>query len=275
MKQWYPIKSFFFFREEIHYVHDGFFFFFFKEKEIWLCAMVDGMRYIECMAAPETIQSRPPDWSSGLAIPFVFLRQQDPPPPPVTNLESNPSYSKARFKLAVWLKVASPSSSTLSDSSRISCEEGNTSTLHSIQTEGAGDCRPPRDSDVQAKAMGHQGSPLTEATSDGWDRPTLVYRPSCPGYFTAEPVPSPELDSTDELTCNSKTNMYYLTNCIVQAQLLNRRWSRPYVECAGWFLDCDARKASAPANEAHWVTRVMWSISQKHLLWPNYTLSLF
>lgn len=50
--------------------------------------------------------------------------------------------------------------------------------------------------------MGHQGSPLTEATSDGWDRPTLVYRPSCPGYFTAEPepAPSPELDSTDELT---------------------------------------------------------------------------
>lgn len=39
----------------------AFFFFFFKEKEIWLCAMVDGMRYIECMAAPETIQSRPPD----------------------------------------------------------------------------------------------------------------------------------------------------------------------------------------------------------------------
>lgn len=52
--------------------------------------------------------------------------------------------------------------------------------------------------------MGHQGSPLTEATSDGWDRPTLVYRLSCPGYFTTEPepVPSPELDSTDELTCS-------------------------------------------------------------------------
>lgn len=51
--------------------------------------------------------------------------------------------------------------------------------------------------------MGHQGSPLTEATSEGWVKPTLVYRPSCAGYFTAaepEPVPSPELDSTDELT---------------------------------------------------------------------------
>lgn len=47
--------------------------------------------------------------------------------------------------------------------------------------------------------MGHQGSPLTEATS-GWDSPTLVYRPSWPEYFTAEPVPSPELDSKDELT---------------------------------------------------------------------------
>lgn len=54
--------------------------------------------------------------------------------------------------------------------------------------------------------MGHQGSPRTEATSDAWDRPTLVYRPSCPGYFTAEPepVPSPELDSRDEVTCSNK-----------------------------------------------------------------------
>lgn len=59
-----------------------------------------------------------------------------------------------------------------------------------------------KDLDVQAKAIGHQGSPLTEATSEGWVKPTLVYRPSCPGYFTAvpEPGPSPELDSTDELT---------------------------------------------------------------------------
>lgn len=62
------------------------------------------------------------------------------------------------------------------------------------------------DLDVQAKAMGHQGSPLTEATSDDWVKPTLVYRLSCPGYLTAElePVPSPELDSTDELTCNTR-----------------------------------------------------------------------
>lgn len=55
----------------------------------------------------------------------------------------------------------------------------------------------------QAKAMGHQGSPLTEATSEFWARLTLVYRLSCPGNFTAGPelVPSPELESTDELTC--------------------------------------------------------------------------
>lgn len=60
----------------------------------------------------------------------------------------------------------------------------------------------PKDLDVQANAIGHQGSPLTEVTSDGWVKPTLVYRLSCPGYFTAvpEPGPSPELDSTDELT---------------------------------------------------------------------------
>lgn len=66
-----------------------------------------------------------------------------------------------------------------------------------------------KDLDVQAKAMGHQGSPLTEATSEGWVKPTLVYRPSCPGYFTAvpEPGPSPELDSTDELTCKVTRNI--------------------------------------------------------------------
>lgn len=68
--------------------------------------------------------------------------------------------------------------------------------------------------------MGHQGSPLTEATSDGWDRPTLVYRPSCPGYFTTEPepVPSPELDSTDELTYNTKGNV--LKNAIINQTTL-------------------------------------------------------
>lgn len=62
--------------------------------------------------------------------------------------------------------------------------------------------------DAQAKAMGHQGSPLTEATSAAWERPTLEYRPSCPGYFTAElePVPSPELDSTDELTYEAQAD---------------------------------------------------------------------
>lgn len=84
----------------------------------------------------------------------------------------------------------------------------NTSTLNSIQTEGPGIAVLRKDLDAQAKAMGHQGSPLTEATSDGWGRLTLVYRPSCPGYFTAEPepVPSPEPDSTDELTYNIRAN---------------------------------------------------------------------
>lgn len=55
--------------------------------------------------------------------------------------------------------------------------------------------------------MGHQGSPLTEATSDDWVKPTLLYRPSCPEYLTdePEPAPSPPLDSTDELICNQKT----------------------------------------------------------------------
>lgn len=86
--------------------------------------------------------------------------------------------------------------------------------------EGPGIAVLPKDLDVQAKAMGHQGSPLTEATSDGWDRPTLVYRPSCPGYFTTEPepVPSPELDSTDELTYNTKGNV--LKNAIINQTTL-------------------------------------------------------
>lgn len=49
----------------------------------------------------------------------------------------------------------------------------------------------------QAKAIGHHGSPRTEETS--WDR--LVYRASCPEYFTDDTVPSVELDRTEELTC--------------------------------------------------------------------------
>lgn len=41
----------------------------------------------------------------------------------------------------------------------------------------------------QAKAIGHQVSPLTEAVTSTEDvSPTLVYRPSCPGYFTTESV---------------------------------------------------------------------------------------
>lgn len=43
--------------------------------------------------------------------------------------------------------------------------------------------------DYQAKAIGHQVSPLTEAVTSAEDvSPTLVYRPSCPGYFTTESV---------------------------------------------------------------------------------------
>lgn len=98
MKQWYPINSFFF-GEEIRYVHDGFI----LRNKIWLCAMMDG-RDIECMAGPETIQSRPLDWSSGLAILFVSLRPQDPP-----HQSGNQScHSMLGSRLAVWLKVASP-----------------------------------------------------------------------------------------------------------------------------------------------------------------------
>lgn len=74
-----------------------------------------------------------------------------------------------------------------------------------IQTGDPGGRCPRKELDGQAKAMGHQGSPLTGATSDAWDRPTLVYRLSCPGYFTTEPepLPSADPDSTDELTCSS------------------------------------------------------------------------
>lgn len=84
--------------------------------------------------------------------------------------------------------------------------------LHTLSGSGqrglAGHAVLPKRSHGQAKAMGHQASPRTEATSDVWDRPTLLYRPSCPGYFTTEPetVPSAELDSRDELTCRSKNN---------------------------------------------------------------------
>ena len=58
---------------------------------------------------------------------------------------------------------------------------------------------------AQARAMGHQGSPLTEeATSEGPDRPTLVYRLSWTGYFTPERDTSLEPDSTEELTWETK-----------------------------------------------------------------------
>lgn len=96
----------------------------------------------------------------------------------------------------------------------------NTSTMCSIQTHGAKDYCPSRErkktSFDQAKAM-HQDSPRTEATSEDWVRPTLVYRPSCAEYFMTEPVPvpSPELDSTDELTCKTakqKRLMFIWTN---------------------------------------------------------------
>lgn len=97
MKLWYPINSIFF-REEIRYVHDDFI----LRNKMWFCAMVEG-RDNECMAGPETIQNRSHDWSSGLAIPFVFLRQQDPP----HQFGNQSQLFHARLKLAVWLKVAS------------------------------------------------------------------------------------------------------------------------------------------------------------------------
>lgn len=99
----------------------------------------DG-RDIECMAGPETIQSRPPDWSSGLEIPFVFLRQQDPH----TNLETNPGYSMLGSSLQCDWRSPHPSSRPVRpflhqlQGQKQTMPPLNTSTLHSIQTEGPG-----------------------------------------------------------------------------------------------------------------------------------------
>lgn len=132
---------------KIRYVQDGF---------TGFCSCVDGRDFFECMAGPEKHskkkKSRPADWSSGLEIPFCFLKI------PHTNLAT--SYSTLGSSLQCDLKVVSPSCPTCptvffsSSSSCISCEEGNkyrppsppplnTSTLHSIQTRGARDCCPP------------------------------------------------------------------------------------------------------------------------------------
>ena len=188
--------------------------------------------FFECMAGPEKHpkkkkrkekkkkKSRPADWSSGLEIPFVFLRSPTPiwqPAIPrsaqacsVTWRSSHPSVQPVPlFFFFLRLLLASAAR-----------KETNTVPPFPLpwilphyiasRQEGPGIAVLLKDLDVQAKAMGHQGSPLTEATSDGWDRPTLVYRPSCPGYFTTEPepVPSPELDSTDELTYNTRGDFF-------------------------------------------------------------------
>lgn len=89
---------------------------------------------------PETIQSRPPDWSSGLAIPFVFFKATRSPTPIWKPIPAIPRSGQACSVTEGRLNLLFP----LSDSSCISCEEGNkhcplnTSTLQSIQTEGPG-----------------------------------------------------------------------------------------------------------------------------------------
>lgn len=123
-EQWYPINSFFF-TEQIRYVHDGFT----RSGSVpW-----DG-RGIECTA--ETIRSGPPDWSSGLEIPFVFSMIPTPIWKPI------PAIPCSRLKLAVWLKAASPLPQ-LWPTLHVSAERKetlppNTSTHYSIQTDGPG-----------------------------------------------------------------------------------------------------------------------------------------
>lgn len=70
---------------------------------------------------------------------------------------------------------------------------------------------PSHNARVQAKAMGHQVSPLTEFATSAVDvRPTFVYRLSWPGYFTMEPVvpgTSTWPTSVEELTWIKQENV--------------------------------------------------------------------
>lgn len=198
MKRLYPIIRFFSSERKIRYLQ-------------YMMAAVPWM--VEISSAwqvqnPSTA-GHPSSWSSSLAFPFFFffLWFEIPDSPPWLPACSNDlewSYSS----------LFSPTVHVCSKMSK------NTSTMCSIQTHGAKDYCPSRErkktSFDQAKAM-HQDSPRTEATSEDWVRPTLVYRPSCAEYFMTEPVPvpSPELDSTDELTCKTakqKRLMFIWTN---------------------------------------------------------------
>ena len=111
------------------------------EPRVWFCA-TDGWD-TECTAGPETIRSRPPGWSQAWSLPFGFyfsLRQQDPHTPIWKQIPDTPI-----FKLAARPEVVSrfffPQRPTLEGNKQ--CPR-NTSTTHSIQTEGARDCCPPK-----------------------------------------------------------------------------------------------------------------------------------
>lgn len=132
VKHCYPIN-----REEIHNVLDGFL----LRTQIWFCA-TGGRGDIECTAGPESIRRRPPAWSCCLEFPLFFLGQQDPH----TNLETNPDWTKI---FQTRLEVVSPFLPSrrlflhqLQGRKQIS--PLNTSTLQSIQTEGARECCPPK-----------------------------------------------------------------------------------------------------------------------------------
>lgn len=112
-KQWYPINSFFSQRKSIMYT----------VALLWRTRSGsvpwDG-RDIESTAGPEIIRSRPPDWSAGLEIPFVFLYAIRSPHQSGTQAQ----LFHAGFALAVWLKAASPSSPPC-PTLLASAEEGN------------------------------------------------------------------------------------------------------------------------------------------------------
>lgn len=118
--------------------------------------------------------------------------------------------------------------------------------------KGPGNCALHNHLGVQAKAMGHQGSPLTEATSGGWVKLTLVYRLSCPGYFTVpEPGPSPELDSTDELTCR------------VTRRIINPNWG----------LKADASFVKDAATQIPFALQ-KWKKATTEEMWSSYCCNL-
>lgn len=97
-------------------------------------------------------------WSFLCFYLFIFLRQQDPH----TNLEINPRYSKLDSSLQCDWRWSHPSF-PLSDSflqelqGRKQILPLNTSTLHSIQTEGARECCPPKRFRCSSQSHGAPG----------------------------------------------------------------------------------------------------------------------